>query len=175
MGKTLINPPELARPRGFSHGVLVSGGRTLFLAGQTASDHEGQIVAPGDLVAQYEQVLSNLKTVLEAAGGKMEDIVKATIFVKDRDDYLAHLKQLGVVHRAFFGNYYPATALFEVSRFFQDEALLEIEGIAVLGADEEIGVLVSVEEVPEPHIQLHQEPPVQAHQFAEQGTLEVAK
>src|SRR6266699_2259672 len=109
MAITLINPPALARPSGFSHGVLVTGGRLLFLAGQTASDTEGRIVAPGDLVAQYEQVLRNLKTVVEEAGGKMQDIVKITIFVRDRDDYRAHLKPLGGVHKSFFGAYYPAT------------------------------------------------------------------
>ena len=132
MDKTVINPPTLPRPRGFSHGILVTGGRLLFLAGQTGSNAEGQISAPGDLVAQYEQTLRNLKTVVEAAGGKMQDITQITIFVRDRDDYLTHLKPLGRVHRAFFGDYYPATALFEISRFFQDETLIEIEGLAVL-------------------------------------------
>ena len=132
MDKTVINPPTLPRPRGFSHGILVTGGRLLFLAGQTGSNAEGQISAPGDLVAQYEQVLYNLKTVVEAAGGKMQDITQITIFVRDRDDYLTHLKPLGQVHRSFFDDYYPATALFEISRFFQDEALIEIEGLAVL-------------------------------------------
>jgi len=136
MGKNIINPPTLARPTGFSHGILVTGERLLFLAGQTGSNTEGRITAPGDLVAQYEQVLRNLQIVVEAAGGKMQDITKINIFVRDRDDYLAHLKPLGKVHRSFFGAYYPATALFEISRFFQDEALIEIEGIAVLGADE---------------------------------------
>jgi enamine deaminase RidA (YjgF/YER057c/UK114 family) len=83
-------------------------------------------------VGQYEQILRNLKTVVEAAGGKMQDITQTNIFVRDRDDYLAHLKPLGKVHRSFFGDYYPATALFEISRFFQDEALIEIEGMAVI-------------------------------------------
>ncbi|GAC1615383.1 MAG: RidA family protein [Ktedonobacteraceae bacterium] len=135
MGKTIINPPSLARPTGFSHGILITGGSLLFLAGQTASNAEGHIVAPGNVVAQYEQVMSNLQTVVEAAGGKMQDIVKMTIFIRDRDDYLAHLKPLGKVHQAFFGAYYPAMALFEISRFFQDEALIELEGLAVIGAD----------------------------------------
>jgi enamine deaminase RidA (YjgF/YER057c/UK114 family) len=134
MHKELVNPPELAQPSGFSHGVISSGGKLLFLAGQTASDPEGQIVAPGDIVAQYEQVLRNLKTVVESAGGSMQQIVKMTIFVRDRDLYRLHLKALGRVHRSFFGRYYPATALLEISRFFQDEALIEIEGIAVLDA-----------------------------------------
>ena len=136
MDKTIINPPTLAHPIGFSHGILVKGGRLLFLAGQTGSDAEGRIIAPGSLVAQYEQTLRNLQTVVEAAGGKMQDITKLNIFVRDRDDYLAHLKSLGVVHRTFFGAYYPAMALFEVSRFFQNATLVEIEGLAVIDADE---------------------------------------
>lgn len=136
MDKTIINPPTLAHPIGFSHGILVKGGRLLFLAGQTGSNAEGRIIVPGNLVAQYEQTLRNLQTVVEAAGGTMQDITKLNIFVRDRDDYLAHLKSLGVVHRTFFGAYYPAMALFEVSRFFQNETLVEIEGLAVIGTDE---------------------------------------
>ena len=132
MQKDIINPPTLARPVGFSHGILTSGGRLLFLAGQTGSNAEGHIVAPGDIIAQYEQIMRNLQTVVESAGGKMQDITKLNIFVRDRDDYLVHLKQLGQAHRSFFGAYYPAMALFEISRFFQDEALIEIEGLAVI-------------------------------------------
>lgn len=128
----IVNPPALAQPKGFNHGILVTGGRTLYLAGQTALDAEGKIVAPGDIVAQYRQVLSNLKAVVEAAGGIMQNIVKMAIFVSDRDGYKAHLKPLGEVHKEFFGAYYPATALLEISRFYDDEALVEIEGIAVL-------------------------------------------
>jgi enamine deaminase RidA (YjgF/YER057c/UK114 family) len=133
MAKQIINPQLLAQPKGFSHGILTTGAGLLFLAGQTALNGEGTIVAPGDIVAQYRQVLSNLKAVLEAAGGAMDDIVKITIFVKDRGDYKAHLKPLGQVHKEFFGSYYPATALLEISRFFDDDVLVEIEGIAVLG------------------------------------------
>lgn len=134
MNRTILNPPSLARPSGFSHGILTTGGQMLCLAGQTASDSSGQILSPGDIVGQYEQVLQNLQTVVEAAGGTMQDLVKMTIFVSDRDDYRAHLKELGKVHRAYFGDHYPATALLEISRFFQDGALIEIEGIAVLGS-----------------------------------------
>ncbi len=132
MEKEIINPPSLARPVGFSHGIAVTGGRLLFLAGQTGSDAGGHIVAPGDIVAQYEQIMRNFQVVVEAAGGKMQDITKLNIFVRDRDTYLAHLKPLGQAHRSFFGAYYPAMALFEISRFFQDEALIEIEGMAVI-------------------------------------------
>jgi enamine deaminase RidA (YjgF/YER057c/UK114 family) len=132
MPKHIINPPNLARPRAFSHGILTTGGRLLFLGGQDATDAAGRIVAPGDLVAQFEQALHNLNAVVEAAGGDMRDIVKLTIFVRDRNAYLAHLKLLGTVFRSFFGDYYPAMALFEVGGFFQEDALIEIEGLAVL-------------------------------------------
>ncbi|HYO49975.1 MAG TPA: Rid family hydrolase [Chloroflexia bacterium] len=134
--KSVITPSSLSRPVGFSHGILPTGGWLLFLAGQTALDAEGKVVARGDVVAQYRQVLSNLRAVVEQAGGEMQNIVKMTIFVQDRDDYKAHLKELGAVHKMFFGAYYPAAALLEVSRFFDDGVMVEIEGIAVLGAGE---------------------------------------
>ena len=130
--RELINPPNLIAPRGFTHGILVTGGKLLFLAGQDASDAEGRIVAPGDLVAQFEEALRHLVAVVEAAGGNATDIVDLTIFVKSRDEYVARLKALGEVYRRFFGGYYPAMALFEVGGFFQPDALVEIKGIAVL-------------------------------------------
>jgi enamine deaminase RidA (YjgF/YER057c/UK114 family) len=138
MDKQLINPPELVAPRGFNHGILVTGGRLLFLAGQDASDATGRIVAPDDLVAQYEHVLRNLVAVVAAAGGQASDIVKLTIFVRSRDAYVAQLKSLGAAHRRIFGSYYPAMALFEVAGFFQPEALIEIEGIAALPAGQSV-------------------------------------
>src|SRR5262249_40465718 len=110
----IINPPELTKPRGFSHGVAVEGGRLLMLAGQDASDAEGKIVAPGDLLAQYEQVIKTLNAVVEAAGGELQDIVKLNIYVTDCDAYRAQLKPLGEIYRAYFGRHYPAMALFEV-------------------------------------------------------------
>ncbi len=133
--KKIINPSILPRPSGFSHGILTTGGRMLFLAGQTAINADGRLVAAGDLVGQYEEVLRHLKAVVEEAGGAMQDIVKINTFVQDRDDYLKHLKPLSVVHQSFFGKYYPATALLEVSRFYQDGILVEIEGVAMLGVE----------------------------------------
>lgn len=132
MSKEIINPPELAAPRGFNHAILASGGKVLFLAGQDASDGEGNIVAPGDLPAQFDQVLKNLHAVVDAAGGTMQDIVKLNIFVKDRDAYLANLNVLGKTFRHYFDGHYPAMALFEVSAFFRDENLIEMEGFAYL-------------------------------------------
>jgi enamine deaminase RidA (YjgF/YER057c/UK114 family) len=130
--REIINPPELAPPRGFNHGVVVEGGRLLMLAGQDASDAEGRIVAPGGLVAQYEQVVRNLKAVVEAAGGELRDVVKLNIYVTDRDEYRAQLKALGEIHRAYFGSHYPAMALFEVKGLFNPNAMIEMEGVAHL-------------------------------------------
>jgi enamine deaminase RidA (YjgF/YER057c/UK114 family) len=130
--REIINPPELPKPRGFSHGIAVEGGRLLMLAGQDASEADGEIASPGDLLAQYGQVIKNLKTVVEAAGGTLQDIVKLNVFVTDRDAYRASLKPLGEIYRAYFGKHYPAMALFEVKALFNPDAVIEMEGIAHL-------------------------------------------
>lgn len=135
MHKHIINPTSLVQPQGFNHGILVSGGRLLFLAGQDASDGDGHIAAPGDLMAQCRQVLHNLHAVVHEAGGTMQDIVQLDIFVLDRAAYLERLKPLGVVFREYFGGYFPALALFEVSGLFAPEALIEMRGMAVLDED----------------------------------------
>jgi enamine deaminase RidA (YjgF/YER057c/UK114 family) len=130
--KQIITPPELVKPRGYSHGIMATSIRTLYIGGQIATDAEGNLVAPGDAVEQYKQVLKNIWSVIMAADAEMTDIVKLTIYVRDRADYKAHLKELGAAHREYFGSYYPATTLVEVSNFFEDGVLVEIEGIAVL-------------------------------------------
>jgi enamine deaminase RidA (YjgF/YER057c/UK114 family) len=132
MTKQLINPQHLSPPRGFNHGILCNGGQILFLAGQDASDGNGRITAPGDVVKQYEQVLQNLHAVVTEAGGSMKDIVKLNIFVKDRQDYVSKLADLGRVHKRYFGSHYPTMALLEVTGFFQDENLIELEGFAYI-------------------------------------------
>lgn len=138
MKREIINPSQLAEPRGFNHGFLVEGGRLLFLAGQDASDTNGAIVAPGDLVGQFEQVLKNLQAVVEEAGGSMQDIVKLNVFVADRTEYRANLKPIGAIFRNYFGGHYPAMALFEVAGFFREETLIELEGFAVIADDEDV-------------------------------------
>jgi enamine deaminase RidA (YjgF/YER057c/UK114 family) len=137
MTKEIINPASLPTPRGFNHGLLTTGGKLLFLAGQDASDGEGHIVAPGDIVAQCQQALHNLHAVVHEAGGQMTDIVKLNVYVTSRDAYVEQLKPLGKLFREYFGAYYPAMALFEVVGLFQPEAMIEMEGFAVLGAEEQ--------------------------------------
>ena len=125
-----INPDALAEPSGFSHAVVVTG-TTVFLAGQTGMDRDGRIV-PGGVVAQFEQALGNLLTALDAAGGSPSDLASLTIYIVDMDDYRAHAREIGSVWKRLVGGDYPAMAGIGVSRLWDAEALVEVQGFAVL-------------------------------------------
>ena len=124
-----INPPELARPSGFSHAVRATGRSTVWLAGQTALDAEGHIVGR-DVVEQFEQALSNLLTALRAAGGEPADLTSLTIYIVDMEDYRSHAREIGAVWRKLAGTDYPATAGVGVTRLWDAEALVELQGAA---------------------------------------------
>lgn len=126
-----INPPQLAGPRGFSHAVATDRPRTVYLAGQTALDGSGVIVGD-DVVAQFEQALSNIVTALAAAGGTGDDLVTVTIFIVDMDGYLANAREIGKIWRRLVGTEYPAMAGIGVARLWDAAALVEIQGVAVL-------------------------------------------
>ncbi|HZG90781.1 MAG TPA: RidA family protein [Pseudonocardia sp.] len=126
-----INPPDLATPRGFSHAVVTDRRRTVYLAGQTALDASGTIVGDG-VVAQFEQALGNLLHALRAAGGAPTDLVTVTLYIVDMDDYLAHAREIGAVWRRLAGTDYPAMAGIGVSRLWDVEALVEIQGVAAV-------------------------------------------
>ena len=128
----VVAPAELAPPSGFSHAVVSRGGRTVWLAGQTALDRDGRIVAPGDVVAQFEQALGNLLTALRAAGGEPEHLVTMTTYIVDVPDYRAHARELGRVWRRLVGTHYPALAGIGVARLWDDEALVEVQAVAVV-------------------------------------------
>jgi enamine deaminase RidA (YjgF/YER057c/UK114 family) len=125
-----VNPPELARPRGFSHAV-VGHGTTVFLAGQTALDADGRIVG-SDVVAQFERALGNLLAALRAAGGTPDRLASLTVYVVDMADYRAHSREIGQVWRRLVGDDYPAMAGIGVSRLWDVAALVEVQGFAVL-------------------------------------------
>ncbi len=128
-----VNPPELGPPRGFSHAVVASPGRIVFLAGQTALDADGRIVGDG-VVAQFERALGNLLTALRAAGGAPEHLATLTVYAVDLEDYRAHAREIGGVWRRLVGTDYPAMAGIGVARLWDDEALVEVQGIAALPA-----------------------------------------
>lgn len=129
-----VNPPSLARPVGYSHGIEVQGGKTLYVAGQVAFDKDGKLVGAGDLAAQFRQICQNLKAVLLARAGQLNDIVKLTIFVLDKSAYKTRAKDIGAVYREFFGRHYPAMTLLEVKGLYDDDqgCLMEIEAVAVV-------------------------------------------
>jgi enamine deaminase RidA (YjgF/YER057c/UK114 family) len=125
-----VNPPSLARPRGFSHATVATG-RTVFLAGQTAVDADGRIVGRS-VVDQFEVALSNLLTSLRAAGGEPGNLASMTIYVVDMEDYQRHSRDIGDVWKRLVGRNYPALAGIEVSRLWDTAALVEVQGFAVL-------------------------------------------
>jgi enamine deaminase RidA (YjgF/YER057c/UK114 family) len=125
-----INPTSLAKPSGFSHAV-VGRGTSVFLAGQTGMDATGAIVA-GGVVAQFEQALTNLLTVLEEAGGTPDRLASLTIYIVDMDDYRAHSREIGAVWKRLVGTGYPASAGIGVARLWDADALVELQGLAVL-------------------------------------------
>jgi len=139
LDKTILNPASLAKPSGFSHGIKTTGGSLVFLAGQTALDAGGKIVAPGDMAGQFRQALANLRAVMEDAGGTMTDITSLTIFVTDLDAYKSRLKEIGASYREFLGSYYPAMALVNVARLWDDNAMIEIQGVAVVEEANPVG------------------------------------
>ncbi|MBO0849021.1 MAG: RidA family protein [Pseudonocardia sp.] len=126
-----INPASLARPSGFSHAVSASGGRMVFLAGQTALDPDGKIIS-GGIVVQFERALANLLTALAEAGGRPDQLAQLTVYIVDMDDYRRHAREIGAVWRALVGTDYPAMAGIGVSRLWDVEALVEVQGIAVV-------------------------------------------
>jgi enamine deaminase RidA (YjgF/YER057c/UK114 family) len=132
MGIERVNPDSLPAPSGFAHAVIATGGRLIFLAGQTALDASGAIVGE-TIVEQFEQALANLLTALDAAGGLATDLASLTVYVVDLAGYRAHGKEIGQVWRRLAGRNYPAMAAVGVSRLWDEAALVEVQGFAVVG------------------------------------------
>jgi enamine deaminase RidA (YjgF/YER057c/UK114 family) len=128
-----INPGDLAQPSGFSHAIAATGGRLIFLAGQTGYAPDGAIVG-GGLVQQFEQALGNLLAALQAAGGTPGNLVSLTIYAVNLAEYRARAREIGKVWRRLCGREYPAMAAVGVSRLWDSDALVEVQGIAVVGA-----------------------------------------
>lgn len=126
-----VNPAELAPPTGFSHAVTATGSRLVFLAGQTALDGDGTITGDG-LPAQFDRALGNLLTALRASGGTPAALTRVTVYTTDVEAYRAHARELGRIWRDRAGRDYPAMALIGVARLWDAEALVELDGIAVL-------------------------------------------
>ena len=126
----LVNPQGLIPASGFSHAVVASPGRTVYLGGQTGHESDGSI--SGRLLEQTDRALQNVVTALRAAGGEPRHLVSVQIFVTQADEYRSQLSEIGKVWRRHLGPHYPAVSLFEVTGLFDPEARVEILCTAVI-------------------------------------------
>ncbi len=131
-GYETIQPTDWDPPKGYSNGILApANGRLLFTAGQIAWDARQQLVCE-DFSGQFLQALANVVEVVKTAGGGPEHMTRLTMYVTDRQEYLADLPAVGAAYREVMGRHYPAMALVEVAGLLEPGAKIEIEGTAVL-------------------------------------------
>jgi enamine deaminase RidA (YjgF/YER057c/UK114 family) len=124
-----LHPPGWPEPKGYANGMLAEG-RLIFVGGQIGWDSAGAF-AP-DLAGQVRQALLNIVAVLAEADARPEHIARLTWYVTDRDDYLAHQREIGEAYRDVLGRHFPAMAVVQVVALIEAEALVEIEATAVL-------------------------------------------
>jgi enamine deaminase RidA (YjgF/YER057c/UK114 family) len=132
MAFDLINPKGLESPVGYTHVAKITGGAVVHIAGQAPFDEQGQVVGKGNFVAQFTQVMKNLKTAIEAAGGRPNQYAVLTIYITNLEAYWNNKKPLGNAYREVFGKFFPVITLVEVKRLYNPDCLIEISGIAVL-------------------------------------------
>ena len=126
----ILQPPGWPRPKGFSNGVMASGS-LVFIAGQIGWTPQGEW-KERSFAGQFRQALENVLAVLREAKGKPEHIVRLNWYVRDKQEYLASLKDVGAAYRALMGPHYPTMAVVQVSGLVEDLARLEIEATAVV-------------------------------------------
>lgn len=125
-----INPKQIDPPATYSHVVVATGTRMVFVAGQVAEDREGNIVGPGDMTAQAHQVFTNIGYALAAAGARPDQVTKLTIFVAGYQR--EHLAQIEQGRAALFGDHKPTDTLVGVAALSRPEYLLEVDAVAVV-------------------------------------------
>ena len=126
----ILQPPEWAKPRGYSNGIAARG-RTVFLAGQFGCNAEGKFDC-SDFAGQARQSLQNIVAILAQAGAGPEHICRLNWYVADRKEYIASMRELGAAYRDIIGKHFPVMTALEVGGFMDDGARLEIEATAVI-------------------------------------------
>ena len=126
----IIQPDGWAPAKGYANGVLTRG-KTLYIGGQIGWNSEKVFVSK-DFIGQMEQVLNNIKKIVETAGGQVENITRLTWFLIDKNDYLSNQRTVGEAYRRGFGRHFPAMSVVVVKELIEDEALIEIEATAEL-------------------------------------------
>jgi enamine deaminase RidA (YjgF/YER057c/UK114 family) len=131
---TLVNPESLGAPSGYANGLLAdAGGKLLFIAGQIGWNEKQKIVSH-DFVEQFDRALVNVMAVVKAANGEPEHVARLVIYVTNKGEYRSRTREVGERYRKHLGKHFPAMALVEVSGLLDDEAKVEIEGIALIPA-----------------------------------------
>lgn len=132
MSKEIFSPATLPPPVGYSHVAKVNKGTLIYLAGQVSSDASGKMVGEGNFEAQVEQVFTNLKLALEAAGATMADIVKMNAYLVAEVDQAEIPKLRAIRDRYVNVAKPPASTLVVVSRLARPGWLIEIEAVAAI-------------------------------------------
>lgn len=125
MKKVISTPKAPAAIGPYSQAIQV--GNTIYVSGQIPFNPETMTLVSEDVKEQTKQALENVKAILEAAGSSLNDVVKASVFVKDINDFNA----INEVYASYFVENKPARALVEVARLPRD-VKIEIEVIAVV-------------------------------------------
>ena len=131
-----LQPPGWPEPRGYANGIEAHG--LVFTGGMIGWDKTGAF-PHADLAGQVGQALENVVAVLAEAGARPEDVVRLTWYIADREEYLAHTREIGAAYREVMGRHFPAMAVIEVSGLLETQAKVEIEATAVLRADSASG------------------------------------
>jgi enamine deaminase RidA (YjgF/YER057c/UK114 family) len=128
MPKLDMIDPGWSYNKRYTFSPAVRKGNLLFISGLTATDERGTMVGKGDIVAQTRQIFEKIQTILEAAGGSFDDIVKTVDYIVTTEGY----KGTADVRRAYFRNGFPAATGIVVKELLRPDALIEIDAIAVL-------------------------------------------
>jgi len=126
----ILQPPGWPRPKGYANGISASG-RTIYTAGVIGWD-EREMIVSHRLDQQFEQVLKNIVAILAEDGAKPEHVVRMTVYITDRPQYLRLRDELAPIWKSIMGSHYPAMALVEVKGLVNQSALVEIEATAVV-------------------------------------------
>ena len=125
-----LQPPGWPRPKGYSNGISASG-RTIYTAGVIGWD-EREMIVSHRLDLQFEQVLRNIVAILAEGGARPEHVVRMTVYITDRPQYLRLRDEIAPIWKSIMGSHYPAMALVEVKGLVNQSALVEIEATAVV-------------------------------------------
>jgi enamine deaminase RidA (YjgF/YER057c/UK114 family) len=125
----ILQPSGWPAPKGYANGMAADG-RIVVTGGVIGWDDQGRL-AKG-FVAQTRQTLCNIAAILAEGNARPDHLVRLTWYVVDMEEYLASLKELGVIYREVLGLHYPAMALVQVVRLVEKAARVEIEATAVV-------------------------------------------